>query len=131
MTDPISDMLTRIRNANRVLREAVDVPGSRIKRGILEVLRKEGFIKGYEEIDEKGNKKTLRVYLKYGPKGEKVISTIKRKSKPSRRIYKKVEELKRVLGGFGIAILSTSKGIISDKDAKRLNVGGELLCTVW
>jgi len=130
MTDPIADMLTRIRNGIMVERETVNIPSSRIKIGIAEVLKKEGFIKEFKEIpDEKQG--VLRVYLKYGPLNQKVISHIKRESKPGRRIYKGVEDIGRVLNGIGISIFSTSKGILSNKECREHNIGGEHICTVW
>lgn len=130
MTDTVADMLTRIRNANMTLRESVDIPLSKLKVGIAKVLKEEGFIKEFKEIpDEKQG--TLRVYLKYGHMKQKVITKIKRESKPGRRLYKEVGEIKSVLGGIGIAIYSTSKGVISNKEAKKLHVGGEFICTVW
>ena len=129
-SDPIADMLTRIRNGNMVEREAVNIPSSRIKVGIAEVLKKEGFIKDFKIIpDEKQG--VLRVYLKYGPLNQKVINHIKRESKPGRRIYKRVEDIGKVLNGIGIAIYSTSKGILSNKECKENNIGGEHICTVW
>jgi small subunit ribosomal protein S8 len=130
MTDTVADMLTRIRNANMTLRESVDIPLSKLKVGIAKVLKEEGFIKEFKEIpDEKQG--TLRVYLKYGHMKQKVITKIRRESKPGRRLYKEVGEIKSVLGGIGIAIYSTSKGVISNKEAKKLHVGGEFICTVW
>lgn len=130
MNDPVADMLTRIRNANLILREEVDIPGSKIKLGIVEVLKKEGYIKDYKERED-GPKKTIRVYLKYGSMNRKVINFIKRESKGGKRVYKKVEEIGLVLGGIGITILSTSKGILSNNECRKAHVGGELLCTVW
>ena len=130
MTDPIADMLTRIRNGIMVERETVNMPSSRIKIGIAEVLNKEGFIKEFKEIsDEKQG--ILRVYLKYGPLNQKVISHIKRESTPGRRLYKGVEDIGRVLNGIGISIFSTSKGILSNKECRAHNIGGEHICTVW
>lgn len=130
MTDPVADMLTRIRNGIMVGREAVNIPSSRIKVGIAEVLKKEGFIKNFKSIpDEKQG--ILRVYLKYGPLNQKVINHIKRESKPGKRVYKGVEDIGRVLNGIGISIFSTSKGILSDKECKAHNIGGEHICTVW
>ncbi len=130
MTDPIADMLTRIRNANMVEREAVNIPSSRIKVGIAEVLKKEGFIKDFKNIpdDKQG---VLRVYLKYGPLNQKIINHIKRESKPGRRTYKQVENIGKVLNGIGIAIYSTSKGILSNKECRENKIGGEHICTVW
>ena len=130
MTDPIADMLTRIRNGIMVERETVNIPSSRIKIGIAEVLKKEGFIKEFKEIpDEKQG--VLRVYLKYGPLNQKVISHIKRESTPGKRIYKGVEDIGRVLNGIGISIFSTSKGILSNKECRAHSIGGEHICTVW
>lgn len=130
MTDPIADMLTRIRNANMVEREAVNIPSSRIKVGIAEVLKKEGFIKDFKNVpdDKQG---VLRVYLKYGPLNQKIINLIKRESKPGRRIYKQVEDIGKVLNGIGISIYSTSKGILSNKECRENKIGGEHICTVW
>lgn len=130
MTDPIADMLTRIRNGMMVSREAVNIPSSRIKVGIAEVLKKEGFIKDFKNVsDEKQG--ILRVYLKYGPLNQKVITHIKRESRPGRRIYKGVEDIGKVLNGIGISIFSTSKGILSNKECREHKVGGEHICTVW
>lgn len=130
MTDPIADMLTRIRNANMIQRETVDVPASRIKEEIATVLKEEGFIKDYQRITE-GSFGILRLYLKYGKDGQKVISGLKRISKPGLRVYTKKDETPKVLGGLGIAIISTSKGIITDKKARDIGVGGEVICYVW
>ncbi|SRR6056297_751730 len=129
MTDPIADMLTRIRNAVRVERPFVDIPSSRVKRGIADVLKREGFVWDWKEEDTEPAK-TLRLELKYGPNGERVIQAIKRISKPGRRLYSRGTELKPVLGGMGIRIISTSKGVMSDREARRENVGGEVLCEV-
>lgn len=132
MTDPIADMLTRIRNANALGKEAVTIPMSKLKRNVLDVLKREGFITDYREEGE-GIKKILRVYLKYGPRGEKVIRQIRRVSKPGRRVYRDVEELKknRVVDGMGVAVVSTSKGVMSDAECRKAGVGGEVLCEVW
>ncbi|MEM8668436.1 MAG: 30S ribosomal protein S8 [Planctomycetota bacterium] len=131
MTDPTADMLTRIRNAVRVEKPFVDIPTSRFKRGIADVLKREGFIWDWKEVDEEGNPSaTLRLELKYGPNGERVIQTIKRVSKPGRRLYTRSKELKPVLGGLGISIISSSRGVISDREARRDNVGGEVLCEI-
>ena len=131
MSDPIADMLTRIRNANSAKHDTVDIPSSRVKAAIADILVQEGYIKGYEII-EMGVKKTMRVTLKYGAtKNEKVISGVKRISKPGLRIYANCDELPRVLNGLGVAIVSTNKGIITDKEARRNNVGGEVLAYVW
>ncbi len=129
MTDPIADMLTRIRNAVRVERAEVDIPTSRVKRGIADVLKREGFIWDWQEVEEEPVS-ILRLELKYGANGERVIQTIKRMSKPGRRMYTHCKEMKPVLGGMGIRIISTSKGVISDREARRENVGGEVLCEV-
>ena len=130
MTDPIADMLTRIRNANSVYHDKVEIPGSKIKEAIAVILKAEGFIKDFETIaDNKQN--TIRVSLKYGSNREKVISGIKRISKPGLRVYANKEELPKVLGGLGVAIISTNKGVITDKEARKLGVGGEVLCFVW
>ncbi|SRR6056297_1918226 len=129
MTDPIADMLTRIRNAVRVERAFVDIPASRVKRGIADVLKREGFIWDWEEVEE-NPVSVLRLELKYGSNGERVIQTIRRMSKPGRRLYAHCKDLKPVLGGMGITIISTSKGVISDREARREKVGGEILCEV-
>ncbi|OYP29894.1 30S ribosomal protein S8 [Rhodopirellula sp. MGV] len=129
MTDPIADMLTRIRNAVRVERPYVDIPASRVKRGIADVLKREGFIWDWEEVEHTPVNQ-LRLELKYGSNGERVIQTIKRMSKPGRRLYCHCKDLKPVLGGLGITIISTSKGVISDREARREKVGGEILCEV-
>lgn len=130
MTDPIADMLTRIRNANNAKHESVDVPASNIKKSLAEILLGEGYIKGFDFIED-GKQGILRIELKYGENKTKVITGIKRISKPGLRVYANTEEIPRVLGGLGIAILSTSKGIITDKEARKNNVGGEVICYVW
>ena len=147
MTDPIADMLTRIRNSNRNESPVVDMPHTRMKQHIAQVLKDEGFIHDYQvgamAADEAGHiafhtpaedanpKKTLRVFLKYGPEGERVIRRIERSSKPGLRIYRSYKELRPVLQGLGISILSTSRGIMSDRQARAQRVGGELLCRLW
>ena len=123
MTDPIADMLTRIRNANAALHETVNIPASRMKAAVLDILLQEGFVKKEEN--------TLKVTLKYGSNNEKVITGIKRISKPGLRVYAKKEELPRVLGGLGIAVISTSKGVMSDKQARKEGLGGEVIAYVW
>ena len=129
--DPIADMLTRIRNANTAKHDTVDVPSSKMKVAIADILVNEGFIEKYEIIED-GNFKTIRITLKYGAdKNEKIITGIKRISKPGLRVYAGKDELPRVLGGLGIAILSTNQGIITDKEARKLQVGGEVLAFVW
>ncbi len=130
ITDPIADMLTRIRNANSAKHETVDIPASNMKKAIAEILNEEGYIKSYQVIDD-GKQGVIRVTLKYGANKEKVISGLKRISKPGLRVYSSSEELPRVLKGLGIAIISTSKGIMTDKKARALNVGGEVLAFIW
>ncbi|MGD0461759.1 MAG: 30S ribosomal protein S8 [Tepidisphaeraceae bacterium] len=127
--DPIADMLTRIRNANRVGRKVVLIPRSKICNGIAHVLKEEGYIEEFDVIDD-GRQGQLRVKLKYSMSGEKVIHELDRQSKPGRRIYRAVDDLPKVLNGMGIAVVSTSKGVMSDRKARQENVGGELLCTV-
>jgi len=130
MTDPLADLLTRIRNANRIGRTKVDCPASRLKRGTLEVLKREGFIKEYKELD--GVKfPAVRIYLKYGPDHEKVIRHIQRVSKPGCRVYAKVAQLTPLLDGIGVRIVSTPKGVLSDRECREKNVGGEVLAEVW
>ena len=131
INDPIADMLTRIRNANTAKHDTVDIPVSRMKLSIAQILLDEGYISKYEVIDD-GDFKSIRVTLKYGAdKNEKIISGIKRISKPGLRVYAGKDELTRVLGGLGIAIISTNQGVITDKKARELQVGGEVLAFVW
>lgn len=130
MTDPIADMLTRIRNANSVYHDKVEIPASKIKQAIVDILKSEGFVRDYELITD-AKQGTLRVVLKYGANREKVITGIKRISKPGLRVYAKKDQLPRVLGGLGIAIISTSKGIMSDKQARKEGLGGEVIAYVW
>ncbi|QSZ28437.1 30S ribosomal protein S8 [Aceticella autotrophica] len=130
MTDPIADMLTRIRNANVVKHETVEIPASNIKKAIAMLMLQEGFIKAVEEIDD-GKQGILKLTMKYGPNKERIISGLKRISKPGLRVYVKHYELPRVLGGLGIAIISTPNGILTDKDARKQGVGGEVLCYIW
>lgn len=131
MSDPIADMLTRIRNANTAKHDTVDIPASKMKTAIAEILLKEGYIRSYT-IEEIGGFNTIRVVLKYGKdKNVKIITGLKRISKPGLRVYANREELPKVLGGLGIAIISTNKGVITDKEARKLNVGGEVLAFVW
>ena len=130
MTDPIADMLTRIRNAVRVERPHVDMPLSKVKRGLAEVLKREGYIWDWEEI-EAAPASSLRIHLKYGPNGERVIRHVRRISKPGRRVYSGATKLKPVLNGLGICVISTSRGVISDREARRRNLGGEVLCEIW
>ena len=147
MTDPLADMLTRIRNANRIERPAVDMPATKLKARVAQVLKDEGFILDYhvgrymvndqgqsdfeQEPGYKGPKAVLRVWLKYGPEGEKVLRHVERASRPGRRLYRNHTQLKPVLDGLGIAVLSTSRGVMSDRQARAQRLGGELLCTVW
>ncbi len=130
MTDPISDMLTRLRNAIRVAAESVEMPASKSKESIARVLCAEGFIQDYRVVGEPP-RKLLKLYLKYGPLGETVIREIKRVSKPSRRVYQSVNELKHVRNGLGIFVVSTNRGVLSDRECRRLHVGGEVLCMVF
>jgi small subunit ribosomal protein S8 len=130
MTDPIADMLTRIRNANTVRHDAVDVPASKMKKSIAAILTEEGYIKGYDLIED-DRQGVIRIQMKYGTGKEKVISGIRKISKPGLKVYAKADGVPKVLGGLGIAIISTSSGVISDKEARRLGVGGEVICYVW
>lgn len=130
MTDPIADMLTRIRNANVVKHETVDVPASNMKKELSRILLEEGFIRGYDVIED-GKQGIIRIQLKYGQTGERVISGLKRISKPGMRVYADKHEVPRVLNGLGISIISTSKGILTDRQARKENVGGEVICYVW
>jgi small subunit ribosomal protein S8 len=130
MTDPIADLITQIRNANRIYRQTVDIPASKLKENVLKVLESEGYIQRYQVL-ESSPQNTLRVFLKYGEDGEYVINTIRRVSKPGRRTYLKIKGVRPVLNGLGIRILSTPKGVLSDRKAKEANVGGEVLCEVW
>mgnify|MGYP000097265630 CR=1 FL=1 len=129
VNDPIADMLTRMRNALRARKAEVEVPGTKVNIGIARVLRDEGYIADFKPM-EAGPRRLLRVYLKYGPDGEMVVREIRRQSKLSRRVYRGVAEIPRVCNGLGIAILSTPRGILSDRECRRERVGGELLCTV-
>lgn len=130
MTDPISDMLTRIRNAASALHSNVDVPASNMKKAIAEILLEEGYIRNYEII-ENNNQGTIRIMLKYGPSRSQVIHGIKRISKPGLRVYAKKNEIPRVLNGLGIAMISTSQGLITDRKAREASLGGEVVCYVW
>jgi len=148
MTDSLADMLTRIRNANRIERPAVDMPATKLKTHVAQVLKDEGFILDYQvgtmEADDSGHENfapakeakggpraILRVFLKYGPEGEKVIRNIERASRPGRRLYRRADQVKPVLDGLGIAVISTNRGVMSDRQARAQRLGGELLCTVW
>jgi small subunit ribosomal protein S8 len=130
VTDPIADMLTRIRNGSGAEHEKVDIPASRLKVRLAEILKAEGFIKNYRVIEDK-RQGVLRVYLKYGPGQERVITGIRRVSKPGRRLYVGAEKVPSVLGGMGVAILSTPRGVLTDRDSRKAKVGGEVLCYVW
>ena len=130
ITDPIADLLTRIRNANTQKHETVDCPSSKMKESIVEILANEGYIKGYQIIED-GKQNVIRMTFKYSPSGERVISGLKRVSKPGLRYYASAEEMPRVLKGLGTAIVSTSKGIMTDKEARKLHIGGEVLAFVW
>lgn len=130
MTDPIADLLTRIRNANLVHHDKVEIPASKIKRAIVQILKDEGFVKDFDVLAD-GKQGILRVSLKYGPERDRVITGIKRISKPGLRVYAKKEQLPKVLGGLGIAIISTSQGIMSDKQARKTGLGGEVIAFVW
>ena len=130
MTDPIGDMLTRIRNGIMASYDTVDIPSSKLKINITKVLKSEGFIKNYRIMNE-GAREIIRVFLKYDEKGVPVIDGLKRVSKPSRRFYTKGDKIPKVLGGLGVNILSTSKGVMTDREARRIGIGGEVLCAVW
>jgi len=133
VTDPIADLLTRIRNGNQMLKKEVTVPHSKMKEKIVEIMRREGYIKDFkvENAHREGKKKNLRVFLKYSKEKERVLKGLRRISKPGLRIYTKKDEIPRVLGGLGIAILSTSKGLLTDKESRAANVGGEVICYIW
>lgn len=130
MTDPIADLLTRIRNANMVYHESLEVASSNLKKEIVDILKREGFIRDYEYIED-DKQGILRIFLKYGPNKERVITGLKRISKPGLRVYVKADEVPKVLNGLGIAIISTSKGVMTDREARAQRVGGEVLAYVW
>jgi small subunit ribosomal protein S8 len=130
MTDSIADLLTRIRNANQANHEKVDVPFSRLKQEIVRLIKDEGFIKNYRFIEDR-RQGTLRIFMKYGPNRERVIKDLRRISSPGCRVYTPVDRIPRVLGGLGVAILSTSQGIMTDRQARRAGIGGEVLCYIW
>ena len=130
MTDPIADMLTRIRNGVSVERPHVEMPLSKVKRGVADVLKREGYIWDWQEVESQPVN-GLRLDLKYGPNGERVIRKIRRVSKPGRRVYSRANELTPVLNGLGISVVSTSRGVLSDREARQRNLGGEVLCEVW
>lgn len=130
VTDPVADLLTRIRNANRANHETVEAPASKLSMEIVKILQSEGFVKGYEMVKD-AKFPTVRMHLKYGQRKDKVITNLKRISKPGLRVYAKRDEVPRVLRGLGIAIVSTSRGVMTDRDARRKGIGGEVLCYVW
>lgn len=130
-TDPISDMFTRIRNAINVTHESVDIPASKLKISVAEVLKSEGYINSYEVIEESKINKILRISLKYGPRGERLITGIQKVSTPGLRVYSNAKYVPRVLDGLGISIISTSKGLMTDRQARKQNIGGEVLCKIW
>jgi small subunit ribosomal protein S8 len=130
MSDPIADFLSQIKNANLVYKEKVELPSSRMKENIASILKREGFIRNFRVVEHK-KRPTLRVYLKYGPNRERIITNLRRVSKPSLRVYSGAAQLPRVLGGLGVAIVSTPKGILTDREAREKNVGGEILCEIW
>jgi small subunit ribosomal protein S8 len=130
MTDPIADMLTRIRNAVRVEKPHVDVPISKVKRGVADVLKREGYIWDWKEVESEPVAH-LRLELKYGPNGEQLIRTIRRISKPGRRVFSRAKDLRPILNGLGISVISTSHGVVSDREARQRNLGGEVICQVW
>jgi small subunit ribosomal protein S8 len=130
MTDPVADMLTRIRNANTAGHQTVEIPASKMKKSIASILKEEGYIDDFEFVDD-GKQGVIKIKMKYAPGKTRVISELRRISKPGLKVYVKADDVPRVLGGLGIAIISTSKGIISDKDARRIGVGGEVVCYVW
>ncbi|MFQ3546438.1 30S ribosomal protein S8 [Halobacillus rhizosphaerae] len=130
MTDPIADMLTRIRNANMVRHEKLELPASNVKKEIADILKREGFVRDYEFVED-SKQGVLRIFLKYGQNNERVISGVKRISKPGLRVYAKAEELPKVLNGLGVAVVSTSKGVLTDKEAREQAIGGEVLAYVW
>ncbi len=130
MTDPIADMLTRVRNANTVKHKTVEIPASNVKKSIAVIMKQEGFIKDFKYVEDK-KQGIIKVHLKYGPNQEKIISGLKRISKPGLRVFAKKDELPQVLGGLGIAVISTSQGLMSDRQARQVGVGGEVLCYIW
>jgi small subunit ribosomal protein S8 len=131
MTDPIADMLTRIRNAVHARRQRVDVPASRFKEQIAKILEKEGYIQGFSTVDDSGPSPVIRLVLKYGPRGENVITGLERVSRPGRRVYFGRDDVPKVMGGLGTSILTTSRGVMTGQDAVRQGIGGEVLCNIW
>jgi small subunit ribosomal protein S8 len=130
ISDPIADLLTRIRNATLVYHDRIEVPGSKIKKSIVQILKDEGFVRDFEWVDN-GHQGTIRVYLKYGPNKTRVVSGLRRISRPGLRVYAKKDQVPKVLGGLGVAVLSTSQGIMTDKQARQSGLGGEVLCYIW
>lgn len=130
LSDPVSDMLTILRNANRAKKEKVDIPASKLKMEIIKIFKNEGYIKNFKIIEE-GNRSYIRIYLKYTQTGNGIIHNLKRISKPGLRVYKRKHELPRILNGFGTSIISTSKGVLTDKKAREQDVGGEVICYIW
>ncbi len=130
MTDPIADMLTRIRNSLRASHQDVDIPSSKLKINLAKILKSEGYIRNFKIISD-GPKKTIRIFLKFDESGDPVITGLKRVSKPSCRVYKKSSDIPTALNGYGVNIISTSRGLLSDREARKLNVGGEVICTLW
>lgn len=130
MSDPIADMLTRIRNATMVSYDTVDIPGSKIKVNIANILKSEGYVKNFKVVED-GKQGKIRIFLKYDENGDPVIGGLKRISKPSRRVYSKNDSIPKILNGYGINILSTSKGLMTDREARKQGIGGEIICSVW
>ena len=130
MTDPIADLLTRVRNANSARHEVVEVPSSKVKKAVAHILLEEGYVKGIEEYND-GVVPMMRIALKYGSNKERVITGLKRISKPGLRVYCKAEEVPKVLNGLGVAVISTSKGVLADREARKLGLGGEVICYIW
>ncbi len=130
-TDPIADMLTRIRNANQAKKEFVDIPFSKLKVSIARILKDEGFVKYYKKVERTKKYGNIRIFLKYGPRGERVINDLVRVSSPGRRVYLGNDAIPRVMGGLGLAIVSTSKGVLTDLECRKAGIGGELICKVW
>ena len=131
MTDPIADMLTRIRNASSVKHDQVDIPASKVKRELARILKEEGYVRDYKIVSNERNHPMIRVFLRYGPEKRRVIGGIRRISKPGLRVYASKNEIPKVLGGLGVAVLSTSKGVVSDRQARKEGIGGEVICYVW
>ena len=131
LTDPLADLLTRIRNANKARFETVDIPYSRLKTGVVNLLKREGYVNDFKVVSNENNKKILRVFLRYDDQKQPIITGLKRVSKPSLRVYARKDKLPSVRSGLGLAILSTSKGVVTDREARDLNVGGEVLCYIW